>query len=393
MKSFLARLYTYCFLRELILIYPFYAVMFVETGLSAIEVSTLFAVWSGIVILLEVPSGALADRFPRKAVLFTGQVLRTLGYLCWLLYPGFWGYLVGFLLWGTTTALASGAFEALIYDELVTLSAESDFVRVLGRARSAGTIGLIATSLSVIWLAEQGYPWLLVASSVGALISGCAILTLPSASRVKPTAERNYFSLLKEGVKHATMNRSILGLIVFSSIAFSIPQSLDEYDTIFATEVGFTKAMLGPLLAVIATVQAAASAIAHRFESFGGRSHYFAFLLCGLLLLAAGSLADMLSIVFLILFVLTFEIVNVLLNGTLQHAIPGHIRATISSVKGLGTELTGILVFLGMGYVVGDGDYGHGYATLGALIAVVGAVYLIVNPRFTIAAAPMSEEN
>ena len=37
MNSFLFRLYSHCFVDELMLIYPFYAVMFVDHGLSPME--------------------------------------------------------------------------------------------------------------------------------------------------------------------------------------------------------------------------------------------------------------------------------------------------------------------------------------------------------------------
>ena len=43
MNSFLIRLYAFSFLDELMLIYPFYAVMFVDYGMSGLEVSILLA--------------------------------------------------------------------------------------------------------------------------------------------------------------------------------------------------------------------------------------------------------------------------------------------------------------------------------------------------------------
>lgn len=62
------------------LICPFYADMFVDYGLSGLEVSLLFAVWSwsGTCIALEVPSGALADRFSRKRATFAGLAFGAL---------------------------------------------------------------------------------------------------------------------------------------------------------------------------------------------------------------------------------------------------------------------------------------------------------------------------
>jgi len=48
-------------LRELIPIYPLYAIMFGAHGIGAFELSILFAIWATVGIVLEVPSGALAD--------------------------------------------------------------------------------------------------------------------------------------------------------------------------------------------------------------------------------------------------------------------------------------------------------------------------------------------
>ena len=130
MNSFLIRLYAFSFIDELMLIYPFYAVMFVDYGMSGLEVSILFATWSGTCVVLEVPSGALADRFSRKWVMAAGQLVRMCGYACWALYPDFWGFFIGFVLWGTESALSSGSFEALVYDELKHQRKEADYVKV-----------------------------------------------------------------------------------------------------------------------------------------------------------------------------------------------------------------------------------------------------------------------
>lgn len=49
-------------LSELVPLYPLYALLFLDTGLSAAEISLLFAAWSVTALLTEVPAGALADR-------------------------------------------------------------------------------------------------------------------------------------------------------------------------------------------------------------------------------------------------------------------------------------------------------------------------------------------
>src|SRR5688572_26138534 len=103
--------YLYAFFKSFILIYPLYAVMFVDNGLSASQISILFIVWSAVAFVLEVPSGAVADKFSRKYVLIVATLFQAAAFACWLAWPNFWGFLVGFVLWGINSALTSGTEE------------------------------------------------------------------------------------------------------------------------------------------------------------------------------------------------------------------------------------------------------------------------------------------
>lgn len=151
MSFFLVRLYVFCVLQDMMVIYPFYAVMFVDYGLSGMEISWLFTVWAGTAILLEVPSGVLADRYSRRFLLFVSQ-----WFACWALFPGFWGFLLGFVLWGIKSALSSGTFEALVYDELKRFGREAEFVKVNGRSLAFSTTGVIISSFAASALVGYG---------------------------------------------------------------------------------------------------------------------------------------------------------------------------------------------------------------------------------------------
>jgi len=120
--------------------------MFVDHGLSPIEIATLISAWCATTIILEVPSGVLADRHSRKAIMVFGAVLRAGGYTCWALFPEFWGFLVGFVLWGIEGALGSGAFEALVYDELKRFGRQDEYARVMGRCRGLGQAGIVVSA-------------------------------------------------------------------------------------------------------------------------------------------------------------------------------------------------------------------------------------------------------
>ena len=132
------------FLRELVLIYPVYAIMMGENDVSPTELALLFAAWSLSVIVLEVPSGALADRLSRKHLIAAGGLIKGVCFLVWLAMPTFWGYLIGFLVWGLGSSLASGTREALVHDTLKDWGAERLFVKVHGRGTAAQDLGVVA---------------------------------------------------------------------------------------------------------------------------------------------------------------------------------------------------------------------------------------------------------
>src|SRR5262249_56991435 len=89
-------LYAYSFLDDLVLLYPVYALLFSDTGLSVWQISSLFAIWSATSLILEVPSGAWADAVSRKLLLVAGPLLTAVGFALWVSVPSYWAFAVGF---------------------------------------------------------------------------------------------------------------------------------------------------------------------------------------------------------------------------------------------------------------------------------------------------------
>src|SRR5690242_14663526 len=142
-KRLAATLYAYSFLDDFVLLYPVYALLFSDTGLSVWQISSLFAIWSASSLILEVPSGAWADAVSRKLLLVTGPLLTAVGFTLWVSAPSYWAFAAGFVLWGAKGALMSGALEALVYEELDRSAGSRRYAKIMGRAKAAGTIGVV----------------------------------------------------------------------------------------------------------------------------------------------------------------------------------------------------------------------------------------------------------
>lgn len=149
--------YAHGFLRELVLIYPTYAIMMQQGGISAIELSTLFIIWSFALFVFEVPSGILADRISRRNLLVISGMIKGSTFLIWWLVPGFAGYALGFVIWSLGSSLISGTSEALLHDTLEADGTQEQFERIYGWGVAANSIGVAVALLIGGWLAESGF--------------------------------------------------------------------------------------------------------------------------------------------------------------------------------------------------------------------------------------------
>jgi MFS family permease len=138
--------------------YPIFTILFLDFGLTLQQFALLNAVWAATIVLLEVPSGALADTIGRKNLLvFTGVLMVIeMALLCFapreninLLFAVF---LFNRVLSGTAEAAASGADEAIAFDALKKEGNPAEWPRVLEkqmRLQSMAYMGAMSLGAAV----------------------------------------------------------------------------------------------------------------------------------------------------------------------------------------------------------------------------------------------------
>jgi MFS family permease len=255
--------YTFAFFDEFILIYPLYAIMFADRGLSPAQISSLFIVWSLTAFLLEVPSGSVADKYSRKNVLFFATLIRAFGFLIWLLLPSYWGFLLGFVLWGISSAFTSGTLEALVYDELKRVGKTSAYTKVVGRIEALAISGTILGGFAAALLADYGYEPVLVLSIAAVLLSSIPVYLLPKANPVESTGEVKYLDYLREGVEIVLKNTKLLFIIIFAAIMTGLG-AVDEYYNLFFDEKGFSNQWIAIAISIVFLFGAAGSMLAYK---------------------------------------------------------------------------------------------------------------------------------
>lgn len=231
-------LYRYAFLDEFVLLYPVYALLFSDTGLSVWQISSLFALWSLTGVVLEVPSGALADGTSRRRLLVLAPLLTATGFALWVLLPSYASFAVGFVLWGAGGALGSGTLEALVYEELQRLGAADRYAGIMGRARACGLVAVMAAmALAGPVFAGGGYLAVGAASVLTCLLAAATANRLPE-HRGPAAGVRGWTATLRAGLAEARDDRSVRGALLLVPAVTSVFEALDEYTPLLVRDTG-----------------------------------------------------------------------------------------------------------------------------------------------------------
>ncbi|MEV6715868.1 MFS transporter [Lentzea sp. NPDC051208] len=333
--------------------------LFADSGLSDASISVLLAIWSLTSVVFEVPSGALADRFSRRGCLIASGVLQAFGYAAWVLFPSFWGFAAGFVLWGLGGTLQSGAFEALLYDGLAAngdedrygpLNARVDTIELIAQV----PVAVIATAL----FSFGGYQLAGWASVAMCLASSVIASRFPEPERGdEDDDELGYLATLKTGLRASVpIKRAVLAVALVYAI-----DAFEEYFTLLAQDWDVPTVWV-PMATIGVPLMGAAGA------SLGGRLPFRGWVLfaSGAVLIAAALLAVPLAIVLLGLFYGLYRFVLVHVETELQHRISSDARATVTSVAAIGSEFVAFAIY-GL-WVLGSA------VAIGVMVLVVAVV-------------------
>ncbi|WP_344288194.1 MFS transporter, partial [Streptomyces synnematoformans] len=314
-----------------------YALLFADHGLSLWQVSSLFVIWSLSSVLLEVPSGAWADAFSRRLLLCAGPLLAGAGFALWVLAPSYWAFAAGFVLWGAKGAFTSGALEALVYEELGRAGAADRYARTLGRARAAGTVGVMASMAAAAPVFAAGGYAAVGAASVAACLLGAAVATrFPEhgAAAADPGSDPGPDSLgwagtLRAGLAELRADPTVRGAVLLVPAVSAVWGSLDEYTPYLVRDAGVADPAVPLYLLLVWAGAAAGGLLAGRVEERGRAGRTPAGVLAAVLAgfavaLAAGGLSGTAAGIALVGVAFGgVQVATVLAGGRLQEGVTG----------------------------------------------------------------------
>jgi MFS family permease len=340
----------------------------------------LFGIWSLVGVLVEVPSGAVADRFSRRGCLVAGDLARAAGFAGWVLFPGFAGFAVGFVLWGIGGSLISGAREALLYDGLAGAGGAEHYPRVNGWVHAAELVSQLPAAVAATALfALGGYPlagWVSVGVSVAAAGLAARIPEPPRTAGDEGEEgddELGYLATLRAGLAAAAARPGVPAVLV-AAMALGSFDTVEEYFPLAVGGWGVPVAWVP--LADLPIVGAGVLGAALAGRAAGLRASTLGVLLAVPMALfgLAGLLRQPVGIAVVAACYGVYRAVLVVADARLQERIESRSRATVTSVAGLGTDVLSFAIY--GAWVLGEVP---GVAAVGLLTAL--ALPLLLRAR------------
>jgi MFS family permease len=329
-------------------LYPLYALLFSDTGLSGAEISALFAIWSTVGLVAEVPSGALADRCSRRGALVAAGVLQAAGYVLWIALPGFPAFAAGFVLWGLGGALISGAQEALLYDGLVAVAAKEHYARVQGWVTAVGLgAQLPAAAAATVLFSLGGYQlagWVSIGVCLAAAALASRLPEPPRERRDQEDAGSGYLATVRAGLVQAAARPAVRAPVIAVAMLGGL-DALEEYFPLLAQDWGVPIGLVPAVVLGIALGGATGAALGGSASRMRPWSLAVVFGIAVLVLGAAGLVHQPIALAGVVVFYGLYRLVLVVADARLQERIDGPSRATVTSVAGMATEVVGLVLY------------------------------------------------
>ncbi|HNQ91680.1 MAG TPA: MFS transporter [Alphaproteobacteria bacterium] len=342
------------------------------------------SVFAAVMVLLDVPTGWIADQWGRKKTLTAGGFMFAIGFICLLEATGFWSAIISQGVIGIGTSLMSGANSALLYDSLLAAGREQEF-----RKREGFRFAVMFYSCAAACVIG-GYlytisPYLPMQMEIVVVIAttllGFAFIEPP---RHKKTVEGNPLADMWRTFKYVTHgHKEIAGLIMLMTLAFATTKICMWAIQPYTEAMNLPEFYNGWILSGVMLLGGICGHIGHKiFPSLYGRKALYILLASLVLaLIGAGVSTTWFGLACLTYEAFVFGFGMPRAQEAVNNLAGSAERATILSTASVSVSLGFIPMSQVIGWATDEYGIGNGLLAHAALIAALGAWSYILIER------------
>ena len=350
-------------------------VLFYESnGLDIEQIVLLKTILSLSILILEVPSGYLADLWGRKACLVIGSGVWIASWLIYCTGTSFNEFAIAEILAGVAGSLISGANTALGFDTLLQLGREQYYQKWEGKLVAIAGIseaicGIIGAAIASINLV---YPFYL--QTVCLVIYFCLALTLIEPKCHHSVTETHKLNQLKDIIADVAKRPQLRWLILLSSIFSSASFLIVWLSQDYLNQLNIPIQAFGWAWAIFHLGMSLASVNSHRIQRILGirKAIFILVLILGVSYIFLGNINQVWGMVFIMSIYLVRGICSPLILNAINQQISSSVRATILSINSLVFRVAFAIVAPVIGAIASRYDLFTGLTIAGGLFLAAG---------------------
>lgn len=223
--------YAYIFFHNFIFAYVIERLYWQSRGMSISHVVYTEIIYALTIIIFEIPTGVLADKWSRRNLIVIGSLLTIVEIVILIYATCFWHFAIAIFVAGMSTSLVSGSQNALIYESLKYHNKENTFEKVLGKFRAFDFMAAILAALIGSFIATHyGYTtnyWLSLVSVIIACITTFFMKEPPI--HVEPDKKPDTKGYIKRAIVFFKQNSNIAFVVVSGILIGVCMNYIDEF--------------------------------------------------------------------------------------------------------------------------------------------------------------------
>jgi MFS family permease len=344
-KRLLLSLYVFSFFKWFAPIWAVEKLFMQHQGLQLQGISVVLTVWMVAMLVCEVPTGIIADRYSRKWILVFATCLSVVHFFLSSISHSLAGFVLSWALYAPSLSLVSGTLESYLHDVLTEQGQEAHFAKYWARSSGLTAAGSgIAIGIGG-FLASSSYQLAYQASIAAMVLATIATLFLPSTKAyVHEGARPGMVGHVKAGFGIIRTNSVLRLAVLYGVCMVATATTYDEYQELFLSYAHIPLPVIGMFAAAIGVSLGLVSCVAHRL--------FAPISLPGFALVASLSLIGMalskgwVAAVFSVPFLMAVALGEVLADSSVQQEASKAHRATIASLVNAGKQSSIVLVLL-----------------------------------------------
>ncbi len=366
---------------------PILALFFIASKVPLEQFTIIMAIFSLSILLLEIPSGIIADLIGKKRTMLIAKILYIVEIYLIAFYNGFWIFLIAKIISGIGVSFWSGADQALIYDTLKRMKKEKDHKKIIGNYFTIQNVTKAFVFIIGGFLFAMNYKLPAIMTLPFIVLSFILMFFIkePYVSGKKLGVVTS-FKHLKESLSYSWKHSYVKYLILYSLPVATTMWVMLSISSAYLAEISIPVYMIGIIAFIASMLTAYISKKAYKIEEkLGERISLIAIQITAILGIFLMSLMiPYLGVLFYLLIPVTQGFFMIIINNYLNEHIETSHRATIISIRVMFSNLGVFILFPLVGYMIKYKTMHFSFLIFGIIMLAYMLLLLIYSRKLKI---------